>query len=801
MPNHLSIPFKKTYSCPIPTAARDYIRNHTEDHPDAYIRDINQWKSLRDVGTGGVLHADRVNSALNYHAQLVFILAKLPSDINLEFSYAHAFSSSLSTLPVTLRSIEFERTSVLFNIAALYSQLAASEDRSSQDGLKRASAYYQANDNYLMLHLKNAAGVLAFLSTSALPKLGPLVDPENTPSDLTEDFVKSLEWLMLAQAQECVWQRAVTDHYKNGLIAKLAAKVSSLYSTSLLSIRLAAADSRDALPSNWIPHLDTKQHHFNAASQFRKSIDELEASRYGDEIQRLMIAEADAKKGFNIGKRAGVAQAVLEDVKSLLDAVQKNLARAERDNDLIYHQNVPAPSGILAIQEVSMVQSIIPPGLQDPKSVIGNDNIIFGEMLGWGAREAINIYNDNKGNLLQEKILEPAQNFNDEADKMLQSLNLPSSLEALERPVGLPPSLLKKAEEIRLEQGPTKIDVYIDDVQRLSRHVLAILDEAMDILDSEASEDEAARREMQMNRPPSHEANQELVMKQQRYRSILTQAAESDELVRRKWEEWEDQITELTRDEDELEALVPSSTVSMAGKAVSTSQTQIHARTLRGLLESLDDIRRTRDDLVVRAQRRAESDDIRSKVLTAAARLEHGTEMSAAMFEDVSDNELAKYDKFIQGLTEGRKKQVEIIASIKSTNDAFIQSRKEDPAVKDREHALQFLDFAYSHYREIIRNLDEGLKFYNDMAGILTNFKEACKIWSSARSRETRLLHRNMASLSIRDNASDESHEVPASPLRTGARKQIASIPTLSSADWESQELAPPPTKQMVKHR
>lgn len=796
MPNHLSIPFKKTYSCPIPIATRDYIRNHTEDHPDAYIRDINQWKALRDIGTGDVLHADRINFAINYHAQLIFILAKLPPDINLEFSYAHAFASSPSSLPVTLRSIAFERASVLFNIAALYSQLAASEDRSSQDGLKRASAYYQ-----------NAAGVLAFLSESALPKLGPFVDPENTPFDLTEDFVKSLEWLMLAQAQECVWQRAVADHYKNSLIAKLAAKVSSLYNTSLVSIRLAAADTRDALPPSWIPHLETKYYHFNAASQYRKGIDELEASRYGDEIQRLMIAEADAKKAFNIAKRAGVAQAVINDVKSLLDVVQKNLSRAERDNDLIYHENVPAPSSIPAIQEVSMVQSIIPLGLRDPKRVVGDNSIIFGEMLGWGAREAINIYNDNKGNLLQEKIVEPAQNINDEADKILQSLNLPSSLEALERPIGLPPSLLRKAEEIRLEQGPTKIDVYLDDVQRLSRHILGILDEAMDILDSEASEDEAARREMPMNRPPSHEANQELVTKQQRYRTILTQAAESDELVRRKWEEWEDQISELTRDNDELEALVPSSTVSMTGKAVSTSQTQIHARTLRGLLESLDDIRRTRDDLVIRARRRVESDDIRPKVLAAAANLKHGIEMSAVTFEEVSDNELAKYDKFIQGLTEGRKKQEEIISSIKSTNDVFIQSRKQDPAVKDREQALQFLDLAYSHYREIIRNLDEGLKFYNDMAGILTNFKEACKIWSSARSREARLLHRNMASLSIRDNASDESHEAPVSttsPPRTDTRKRTAGIPTLSSADWEAQELAPPPTKRIekpTKHR
>lgn len=46
---------------------------------------------------------------------------------------------------MTLRSLTFERAAVLFNLAALYSQLASAEDRSSQDGLKRASAYYQVS--------------------------------------------------------------------------------------------------------------------------------------------------------------------------------------------------------------------------------------------------------------------------------------------------------------------------------------------------------------------------------------------------------------------------------------------------------------------------------------------------------------------------------------------------------------------------------------------------------------------------------------------------------------------------------
>jgi programmed cell death 6-interacting protein len=59
----------------------------------------------------------------------------------------------------------------------------------------------------------------------------------------------------------------------------------------------------------------------------------------------------------------------------------------------------------------------------------------------------------------------------------LRSLNLPSSLEALERPIGLPPSFLKKAEEVRSEQGPERIETYLEHVELLARRAMAVLDE------------------------------------------------------------------------------------------------------------------------------------------------------------------------------------------------------------------------------------------------------------------------------------------------------------------------------------
>jgi programmed cell death 6-interacting protein len=48
---------------------------------------------------------------------------------------------------------------------------------------------------------------------------------------------------------------------------------------------------------------------------------------------------------------------------------------------------------------------------------------------------------------------------------------------------------------------------------------------------------------------PSHQANERLTTKAERYRNILNQAAESDAVIRQRWEEWEKSIDQLTWDE------------------------------------------------------------------------------------------------------------------------------------------------------------------------------------------------------------------------------------------------------------
>ncbi|KAJ7227152.1 BRO1-like domain-containing protein [Mycena pura] len=778
MSNLLAVPFKKTYNIDVEEPVRSYLRHQGAAHPDAFRSDIDRWQSLRRDGVGGVVHVDRVNTALSYHAQLLSILTKLPTDIQLEIAYAPVFSPT--SIPIALRNIAFERAAVLFNLAALYSQLAASEDRSNADGIKRASSYYQ-----------QAAGTFSYLRTSALPKLVFSPDDEEQPFDLSESFVHGLERLMLAQAQECWWQNAKLSNYKNPLLAKLAAHTAALYQSAITTIRDSSPAITQHFPSGWLPHIDAKRYHFEAVAQYRQSLAEFEARKYGVELARLDQARNAAKQAYDIARRGKVAPAVLQDVQSLLDTLQKDYARAERDNYLIYHDDVPAASVLPPIPPSDIAKLVVVQGLLNPDSFIGEQGPLFGEMVGWGARAAIDIYNDRKQNLLREKIVDATQRLKDKADETLRSHNLPSALEALERSTGLPPSLLHKAEQVRREEGPTRIEAAIADVQRLARQDTAILDEAMDILDNEASEDEAMRTNHSFDRMPSHEANLELIEKERRYRDILTRAASSDDTVQQKWDEWEGSIGLLAGDQAELEAIVPSATISNTRSSPEGAEAWKHARALRVVLEALDTLHRSQQDFVRRAQSLADADDIHARIVSAASGLEKLAEVKPEMFEDLMDEELAKYDKFLDEVQKAESKQGELLADIERCNERFVRSRREDASVKTREEALRALEHSYQKYREIVKNLNEGIKFYNDLAQIFIDFKASCKSWSLQRSAEIHALSRSVETVSLED-ATPQQDPQAAAP-RTRHDRPSTRLPALTSNDWEFEEVVLPP--------
>lgn len=115
-----------------------------------------------------------------------------------------------------------------------------------------------------------------------------------------------------------------------------------------------------------------------------------------------------------------------------------------------------------------------------------------------------------------------------------------------------------------------------------------------------------------------------------------------------------------------------------------------------------------------RAKRAAANDDIKPRILrhaTSAAGKDQGwSDVDPAIFGDVIDEALSKYDGFKDDIVQNGQDMEDLLAVIQEQNTTFLESRKVDPSIKDREDALQRLELGYQEYRDIIRHLEAGLQ-------------------------------------------------------------------------------------------
>lgn len=295
---------------------------------------------------------------------------------------------------VSQNNLRFELSNVVFNLAALYSQLAFSLNRTSAEGLKQACNY-----------LCQSAGVLSHLRNDILPDLRT-----SPPEDMDEMTLQSLEALLLAQAQECFWQKAVKDGLKDASIARLAARVSDLYAESG-----EFAVKSDAISTDWIHHMTAKHHHFAAAAQYRQSLDCLEKRKYGEEVARLRDSVACVNEALKESR--WINRVVLGDLNGLKSRVAEDLKCAEKDNDMIYHQQVPPKSELKTIERANMVLARAPAQVTDAISMLGDNGPLgqplFAKLVPYSVHIAASVYSDRRDRLVNEQIIGEMESMTD----------------------------------------------------------------------------------------------------------------------------------------------------------------------------------------------------------------------------------------------------------------------------------------------------------------------------------------------------------------------------------------------------
>ncbi|KAJ0298316.1 hypothetical protein COL516b_009968 [Colletotrichum fioriniae] len=741
--NILSLPFRKSTQLSLSSTIRQYINTKYDQHPDMFRQDLEVIDALRrDAVNVREPHPSGVKKLQAYAGQLVWIGGKFPIDIGAEFTWYPALGYNTER-PMVRNNLKYELMNILYNLASVYSQLAVAQSRSGTEGLKTAAGYFAS-----------ASGVLEHMLKEVLPELR-MSDP---PEDMDAHTLESLSQLLLAQSQECFWQKAVMDGYKDAIIARLAARVSDLYNSAG-----EAAMKSEAISSAWIHHMSAKHHHFAGAAQYRAACDCLEKRKYGEEVARLQDAVSCVNEGLKESRGGYLNKAVLEDLNGLKRKVEEDLKRAEKDNDVIYlrdarlirEEPVPPKSELKILDRANMAVARVPPQVANPFDYVGDQAefgpALFTKLVPFSVHAAITIYEQLRDRIVNENIIGQMETQTEKLHAMLSSINLPGSLQALEKPLGLPHSLVHHAEEIRQADAIGRIQRAFSDIDKLRTADIAIFNEGKAILAAEEEEDNRMRRKYgtdRWSRPESRSDPQggQFWAQVAEIEGYFASSTSSDAVVREKYKEVQDLLEMLSGSDRAIMDYVPSS----RRMDIPEHLKPVIGR-LRGAYNDVLRLESKRRKKAEALREKARTDDIKPDILKEAARLERTyptTAIVPAHFEDFFEKRLDKlYDSEIEAVAKEEDEQERLMTEVQRVNREFESQKKNmSSGSREREQALQKLDNAYYKYKEIVNNVDVGRKFYNDLSKVVgQNFRDPVKAWAAERRMDAKSLEEEVS--------------------------------------------------------
>lgn len=679
--------------------------------------------------------------------------------------------------PLVQNNLQYELLNILYNLAALYSQLAISSNRSDTKGLKAAASFFS-----------QAAGVLSHMKKEILPELRMA----NPPDDMDEATLEALTQLFLAQSQECFWQKAVMDQYKDASIAKLAARVSDLY-----NLAVEAAMQSEAISSAWIHHMSAKHHHFAAAAQYRAACDCLEKKRYGEEVARLKDAVNCVTEGLKECKGGYISKAVVDDLHGLKKRVEEDLKRAEKDNDIIYLQIVPPKPELKILERANMAVASVPSQVAKPYEYFGDHAefgpALFTKLVPFSVHVAVSIYEERRDRLVNNNIIAELETMTDRLHEILSSLNLPGSLQALEKPLGLPGTLVQHAEEIRQADALNKLQRGFADVEKLCAGDKAVFEEGKALLAAEEEEDHALRLKYGTQRwarpesraDPSHDGGAKLWNQAGDIDGYFASSTSSDAVVREKFAAVKVTLAILAGPDRGMMDYIPNSRRTEIPELLKPAIGR-----LRGVYNDVLRLESRRRKRIESLRARSRADDIKGDIMAEAARLERtypNTPIVPAHFEDFFDKRLdSLYESELEALEKEQADQEKIMSEIQRANRDFESQKKVigESGNREREKALQRLDNAYYKYKEIVSNIEVGRKFYNDLSRIVEQFRNQARSWVNERRQEARMLEEYVALSSLLT-----VQEL----LLTSSSSELSMPPLASLSMRSSQPQSPPP--------
>ncbi|BES95190.1 unnamed protein product [Nesidiocoris tenuis] len=697
----MSVPLKKPSEVDIVKPLKNLIAStySTADKPEDYSEQILELSKLRSNAIWKAYEKNESSLDLiyRYYDQLHALEAKIPpSEVQIPFKWKDAFckgSIFVAKISLTVSSLSYERLCILFNIGALHSAIAASQNLTSDEGLKLAVKLFQ-----------QSSGIFQYLKTSVISAIQ--VDP--TP-DLSAETLAALSALMLAQAQEVFFHKAIFDRMKEAVVAKLCAQCTEFYAEAMVALQKDSV--RNIIDKDWVPLVAGKQAAFIGLAHYFQSIVAKNNKHMGEEIARLQKAQELIKCAQQRSSRTTL-------FADYLTKIEKALAEAIKDNDFIYHDRVPDPKSLAPIQRAPLVKA-----LPLPQFFSQHFKDLFEDLVPLAVHQALAAYDLKKNELMNREINE-LRAATQLLNGVLASLNLPAAIEETSGE-SVPQSLCDKSQAIINAGGIAALEKTINELPELLKRNTEIVSETQRMLDEEESSDSQLKEQFgeKWNRTPSAQLTSTLRFNLTKYQDIINSAVNADKLTREKFDMHKKGIALLSQGVDAMKSALPLPG-SSGGRDTDAS------RKLKQLMEEVETLKAERD--AIECELKSPTTDMKETFLMSLADQGHINETV------LSTESLGKaYGPLQQQVKDSIAKQQNLLSQIQETNTQFVNERSGSSAIAaQRETLLKELAQAHDAYMELQEHLKDGTNFYNNLTEVLLSFQNKVADFCFARKTE-----------------------------------------------------------------
>ncbi|XP_010779581.1 rhophilin-2, partial [Notothenia coriiceps] len=246
----IALGLKETKDIDFSTFFKDFILEHYSEDGKCFEDEIAELMDLRQACRTPSRDEAGVELMAKYSSHLPLMESRFFSPSR-QTGIFFTWYDSFTGVPVCQQNLSLEKASILFNMAALYSQIGTRSDRQTIVGLEEAISSFQ-----------KAAGILNHLKETFT----------HTPSyDMSPAMLSMLIRMLLAQAQECLFEKTalpgIRNHFNSLMkMAQEAAKVSEIYDQVHQS--MIQTPIKDNVPFFWSTMSQVKTNHYRSMAHY-----------------------------------------------------------------------------------------------------------------------------------------------------------------------------------------------------------------------------------------------------------------------------------------------------------------------------------------------------------------------------------------------------------------------------------------------------------------------------------------------------------------------------------------------------